>query len=274
MPGESPLPRDVQLLLDDLLPATRGALTGNLIAVYVRGSLTDGSFVERVSDVDLLAVTDHPLTEPEFAALTTAHARMARIPNPYAEEVEIPYIDRAAARRFEPGRRHPTLYRHEHLAWAEHRENWVLERWVVRERGITLIGPDPRTLIDVVTAEDVRAAVRADLAHWAEWARDPEEPGWVHTRGHSAYVVETMCRALDTLASGALHSKRHAVDWAMQTLPERWQGTLRRSQNWRVDPTPDPTIIPEVMTFVAWAAAVGTATDDGGNARRRGGTVT
>lgn len=267
-------PLDVEGLLDHLLPAIQEALPDNLAAVYVRGSLTDGSFVEGVSDVDLLAITDRPLADAEFAALASAHRRVAGVPNPYAQDVEIAYVDRGAARRFAPGRRHPTLYRHEPLVWGEHRENWILERWVVRERGIALMGPDPRTLVDVVTEEDVRAAVRADLAHWAEWARHPEDPVWVRTRGHSAYVVETMCRALDTLASGALHSKRRAVDWALQTLPEQWRATVRRSQAWRSDPTPDQTIIPEAMAFVAWTTTQGTSTWDGGKARRQGGTVT
>ena len=59
------------------------------------------------------------------------------------DSLEGPYIDRAAARRFRPGEHHPTIYRGEEFRWAEHKANWVLERWTVRELGITLLGPDP-----------------------------------------------------------------------------------------------------------------------------------
>lgn len=251
------LPREVLDILDDLLSGIQGALPGNLVGVYLRGSLATGDFDPMMSDIDFFAITERPVSEEEFAALKLLHTRLSDLPNKYGHELEGPYINRNAARRFRPGVRYPTIARGEALAWSEHRANWVLERWTVRDHGITLLGPDPTTLIDPVSTEELRAAVCSVLTAWADWLDHPDDPEWLLPRAHKAYVVETMCRALFTLASGELPSKQRAVAWALETLPEPWRSTVERSQAWRTDATPDPDIIPEVRNFLLWTVSQG-----------------
>ena len=248
------LPQEVDGLLRALLSAVQEALADNLVGLYLRGSLATGDFSPASSDVDVLAVTERPVNEAEFAALAALHARLALLANPYANRMEMAYIDRTALKRFEPGSRHPTLGQGEALAWSEHGTNWILERWTLREHGVALLGPSPRALIDPIESEDLRAAVRTRLRDWADWADQPDDPDWRLPRRHKAYVVETMCRALYTMARGELPSKERAVVWALQTLPEPWRSTVERSKAWRGDDTVDPTIVPEVMRFVHWAA--------------------
>ena len=142
MKGMKP-PNDVQDLLDFLVAGLRRSLGDNLCGVYLRGSLALGDFVPATSDVDVLAVTEQPVSETEYAQLVALHAAVDTLPNPYANRLEIAYID-GALRRFRPGLRHPTLGQGETLAWSEHYANWILERWAVREYGVTLFGPDPR----------------------------------------------------------------------------------------------------------------------------------
>ncbi len=247
---------DVPEMLDAHLSGICDILGDNLVGVYLRGSLALGDFDPATSDLDFFVVTERRVSDAEFAALAALHTRLDHLPNSrYAAELEGPYIDRAAARRFQPGQRHPTIGRGEALAWHEHGSNWVLERWAVREHAITLIGPDPRTLIDPVSPDDIRAAVRHRLPDWAAWATPLDNPEWQWPRAHKAYVIETMCRALCTLSTGELSSKPAAVAWALATLPEPWHATVKRSLAWRTDTTPDPGIVPEVRDFVLWVAA-------------------
>jgi len=124
----------------------------------------------------------------------------------------------------------------------------------VRERGRTLLGPDPRTLIAPVAADDPRAAVRSRLPDWADYANQRDDPDWRLHRGHKAYVVETMRRALHTLVTGKAQTKPQAVAWALATLPEPWRGAVERSQAWRGDPTCDDSLNAEIRRFVLWAA--------------------
>jgi hypothetical protein len=250
------LPQEVAGMLDALLLGIREALRDNLVGVYLRGSLALGDFIPDTSDIDVLAVTERPINAAEFAILAALHAHLAPLPHPYANRLEIAYIDRAAVQRFESGLCHPSLGQGEALTWSEHRDNWILERWTVRECGVTLLGPDPRSLIDPIAADDLRTAVRTRLRDWADWANQPNDPDWLLPRDHKAYVVETMCRALYTLACNQLPSKPRAVAWALATLPEPWRSTVERSQAWRTNTTPDPAIVPEVMRFVGWAASM------------------
>jgi hypothetical protein len=244
-------------MLDALLASIRDTLGPNLVGVYMRGSLALGDFIPATSDVDVLAVTELPVTDAEFTALTTMHKDLAASPNPYANRLEIAYIDRTALKHFAAGQCHPTLGQGEVLAWSEHRDNWIFERWTVREHGVTLLGPPPHTLIDPIAPEELRRATRSRLVDWADWAAQPDDPDFLLPLSHKAYVVETMCRALYTVAYGKLVSKSRAVAWALSTLPEPWPSLVERSQTWRTDRTLDPATVPEVLRFVHWAASDG-----------------
>jgi hypothetical protein len=251
------LPPDVLAFLDDLLHGVQDALGDNLVGAYLRGSLALGDFIPATSDVDVLIVTAQPVTGAEFARLADLHVRLAESSHTFANRHEIAYIDRAAWRRFEPSRRYASLGQGETLAWSEHRNNWILERWTVREHGIALLGPEPQTLTDPIAAGELRVAVRSRLRDWADWADQPDDPDWLLPRAHKAYVVETMCRALATLACGQLWSKPRAVAWALAHLPEPWRSTVERSQTWRTDQTVDLAAVEETQRFVRWAASEG-----------------
>jgi len=245
-------------MLAALVPGVRAALGKNLVGVYLRGSLATGDFGE-TSDLDFLVVTESPVSDPEFAALVQLHARLAALPNKYADRLEGAYIDRASLKRFQPGQRHPTVYSDTPLGWQEHRYQWKLERWTLREHGVTLLGPDPQSLIDPISVEELRGAVRTRIRDWAEWAAQPDNPEWLPPRSHQAYVVETMCRALYTLAFGELASKLRASAWAVSALPEPWRTLVQSSRAGRADPRPDPAAIPHVLRFVKWVTAEGEA---------------
>ena len=250
-------PPEASALLNDLLAGVSQALGDNLLGFYLRGSLALGDFDPETSDVDILVVTHHPVSDAEFEALTQLHARIPAGHEADAHHYEISYIDRASLKRFAPGeRRHPTTGTDWPFGRAEHRDNWVLERWIVREHGVALLGPDPKTLIDPIPPDELRAAVRSELqARVRDWAGGETAPDWLLPRSYQAFEIETVCRALYTLARGELPTKPQAVAWALETLPEPWRSLVERSQAWRADGTPDPSTVPEVMRFVRWAAS-------------------
>jgi predicted nucleotidyltransferase len=157
------IPKEIPELLKVLLLSIQEVLSDNLVGVYLRGSLATGDFDPRTSDVDFLVVTEHGLLEADFARLVTMHDQLATLPNRYAQHLEGTYIHRAAVRQFHPGERYPTIGRQERLIWYEHGYNWILERWMVREHGLILLGPSPATLINPITSDELRAAVRLRL---------------------------------------------------------------------------------------------------------------
>ena len=165
---------DVSALIDTLLDGVREALITNLVGFYLRGSLALGDFNPKTSDVDVLVVTECPVSASEFDTLRQLHERIDAAENEFGRHYEVSYIDRASVRRFGEGERlHPTVGADWDFCWGEHRDNFVLERWTVREYGVVLVGPDPKTLIDPISVDDLRAAVVSELA--ARWRIGLEE---------------------------------------------------------------------------------------------------
>lgn len=249
------LPPDIKRVLDALVDGASATLAGDLVGIYVRGSLATGDFIPETSDVDVLVATERPVDDPQFAELAALHADIAQSPNPYANRLEVAYIDRAALRHFAPGVHHPTLGQGESLRWTEHHTNWILERWMVREHGITLLGPDPRTLIDPIPQADLRNAVRDRMPDWVDWANDSDDPEWLQPKRHKNYVIETMCRALYALSTGELTSKPRAVAWAIDALPPEYRDLVLESRAWREDESSAAEVNPDVRRFIRWTAA-------------------
>lgn len=248
-------PASITALLVALLAGQRAVLGEKLLGVYLRGSLVTGDFDPQSSDVDLFCVVSERLSNAEFDALARMHERLGARPHPYAREVELAYVPRESARRWRPGEIHPTLGRGERLQWKEHGGNWLLERAVLVRAGQTLHGPPPGEFIDPVPDEDIRQAVLARLKDWRDFAQTPADPAWQGGRGHAAYCIETICRALHTLNTGELSSKPAAVAWAMAYLPQPWRRLVETARAWRNDSAFDSEANRQAQAFIVWATA-------------------
>lgn len=257
MTAAAKYPAEVAGLMEAPLAGVCDALGDNLLGFYLRGSLAVGGFKPETSDVDLLVVTEGPVSEVEFEALAALHRRIPAGHGRGEHHYEISYIDRASIRRYDPDNRfHPTTGTDWPFGREEHRGNWVLERWIVRERGVALVGPDPKTLIDPISADDLQSAVAGELrVRMEHWAGGGKAPDWLETRDYQAFEIETICRALYTLKFGALPTKPQAAAWALQTLPEPWRSLVEWSREHRADKTPDKAMIAAIERFVRWAAS-------------------
>ena len=119
-------------------------------------------------------------------------------------------------------------------------------RWIVRERGVTVWGPPPRTLIDPVSPDDLRAAtLDTILDHWPGRLHDP---AWLGPREYQAFAILTMCRALYTLERGAVASKPAAAAWAREALGVPWAALIDRALAWRGDTRRDDPA--ETLAFI------------------------
>jgi hypothetical protein len=233
---EGPTPdAEVNALLGELLRGVRAVLGGRLVGAYLFGSLACGDF-DRDSDVDVLVVTEEEITGELFSALRSLHARVAAADSPWATQLEVSYIPREALRRHDPERAmHPHIDRGagEQLRVTRHDEDWVVQRHTLRERGVTLTGPAPRTLIDPVSPDDLRRAM-SSIMWWP--AQILDDPARIRERGYQSYIVLTMCRMLYTLRHGAVVSKRAAARWAQASSAGRWTELIERAWDGRSHP--------------------------------------
>lgn len=229
---------DVNAVLHDFLAHIRTILEERFRGVYLSGSLALGDFSPHSSDIDFVVVTNVDLPDDRFLALQAMHARFNASDSPWATEVEAAYIPLDDLRRYDPAHaRHPHMERGagETLKMDHLGSDWIVQRFILREHGVVIAGPDPRTLIDPISPEDLRQSV-VTLMHtwWGPMCHDTSRLE-LHDIGYQPYAVLTMCRILYTLDSGVVASKPHAARWAEEVLDARWAGLIERALAWRKD---------------------------------------
>lgn len=220
-----------------------------LVGVYLDGSIALGEFESDRSDIDFVVVTDDDIGRPTLAALQGLHTRLATAPR-WGLELEGSYVPRRSIRRHDsrpPA--HPYIDRGTARLEVTHQENgyWVIHRHVLREHGVTLLGPEPRTLIDEVTAAQLRVATADTLREW--WMPMVDDPTRLQHWGYRCYAVLTMCRMLYTLSHGAIVSKRSAARWTQKRLDVRWKHVIDAALAWSADRPPPLTETLELIRY-------------------------
>jgi hypothetical protein len=218
---------DVNGVLDSLGSHIQRILAGNLVGLYLYGSLTTGDFDPEQSDIDLLAATALDLTSSEFEELRAMHHDFACANSRWNDRVEVAYLSMAALKTFRSYRRDIAVISpgepfHLKDAGNEYLVNW----YMAREKGIALFGPAPSAIIDPISRNEFVRTIREHALAWGEWLNDARE------RKSQAYAIITLCRALYTHKNGDQISKKKAVLWAQEELRE-WSDLIRNAEVWR-----------------------------------------
>ncbi len=222
---------DVDSIINMVLGKVRVILGEEFVAMFLHGSLAIGDFNYESSDIDYVVVTRNPVSEKQFMALQDMHNQLLSIESKWPPELEASYIPRQAIRRYDPPNTdHPRIQRGESLVIESHGSEWVLKRHVMRELGIVVSGPSPRTLIDTVQPEDLQRAI-IDFMWW--WKLQISDTSNIEQSGFQAYTILTMCRILYTLNQATVVSKPVAARWAIEVFGERWRELIIRALAWR-----------------------------------------
>lgn len=230
MKPTSPTPYPaVNEILDLLLARVKEVLQNQLVGMYLYGSLSSGGFDPESSDIDFLVVTTNSLPNKTIAELEAMHNHLWQSGKKWASKLEGSYIPRRDIRRHDP-RSAPCPTVNEGKFYLDKRgSDWIIQRYVIREQGMVLVGPDPKTLIDPVTSRDLRHAVKGVLNEW--WFPMLEDPTWLKQHGseYHAYAILSMCRALYTLENGTFVSKLEAARWVQSKLDEHWRQVIEHA---------------------------------------------
>jgi hypothetical protein len=200
----------------DVAAALAGVLGPDLTGVYLHGSAVLGGFDGRRSDIDILAVTEGPMTAAQQSAAAGAQGGAAgeeRVPCP-ARGLELSVVTLTAARH--PAARpafelHLTTGPEDRKVIDGHGHggdpDLVLHFAVCRAAG-RLLGPGRPA--DQVFAPVPGELVRAQLTAELRWAAE-ESPG--------EYAVLNACRAWRYAVDGTLVSKIDGGEWALSRVP-------------------------------------------------------
>jgi predicted nucleotidyltransferase len=242
---------EINKILDLLLSSAVKVLGNQLVGMYLYGSLSSGDFNLETSDIDFLVVTTSTLSDKTIAELESMHHRIWKSGLKWASKLEGSYIPKRDIRRHDH-RSPPCPTINEGQFYLDKRgSDWIIQRHVIREQGIVLAGPDPKTLIDPVSPDDIRRAALGVLREW--WFPMLENPSWLKKHGveYHAFAILTMCRALYALEHGTIVSKPTAARWAQGELGGEWSQIIERALTHQVG-REDFSLYNEALEFIRY----------------------
>ena len=86
----------------------------------------------------------------------------------------------------------------------------------MRENGVTLAGPAPKSLIDPISVEMLRNEIFAVITNWGQEIID--HPDRYNNRFYQSFIVLSYCRMLHDLYQGFPGSKQSGAAWAKTNL--------------------------------------------------------
>jgi hypothetical protein len=225
------------------------------VGAYLQGSFAVGD-ADMASDCDFLIPVHGPITAEQEAGLRALHREFPARPEHWAQHLEGSYPDGDELRTLDALGK-PWLYIDHGLAemqWSTHCNTEVV-RWSLRECGVTLIGPDPKTLVDEVSADVLRAKM---IAYAHEFL--PGMLTWMSLEiaWGQRYAVTTFCRILHALETGRVTSKKAALVWGRDNLDPAWSAFIQEVVDGRAEYWADPTrpgAVEATLAFAEYALA-------------------
>ncbi|MGX6603590.1 nucleotidyltransferase domain-containing protein [Micromonosporaceae bacterium Da 78-11] len=191
---------DERLLAAPVVPDFAEAVreVAGVTAFYAGGSIGSGDYHPGISDLDLVAVLEWPLTRSRRARLEQVHASFT------VPKLHCAYVPRTDLE--DVARTHVT-WAHERLF---RRPLSGVSRAELHHFGVTVYGPPPAGLVPPVPRDQLAEAARTELrGYWLGALRHPRR--W-RTDLHVDLGLTTVARADVTIAEGRLITKREAID--------------------------------------------------------------
>lgn len=221
-------PQAVRAQLETLRRGLLNVLGEELVGLYLHGSLAMGCFNLKRSDLDLLAVTQRPMSAKTKRSIVELLLHVSGKPSP----IEISFLSERDLRPW----RYPTPFdlhyskewrnRYEEDLMSGQWQKWEEERRrdpdlaahiaVTRRRGIRLCGrPIPEVFPEVPKAHYLDSIVQDFY-----WAKE-------HSAEDPVYFILNASRIYMYLKEDCIASKAEAGLWAVGALPEKFCNIVR-----------------------------------------------
>lgn len=241
-------------------------LKENLVGIYLVGSIATGDF-DLDSDVDFLVVTKKELTEAEMKRLQDAHLKVYNIGCYPAKHLEGSYISIDDLNDWKTvGQKKLYYFDNGSTTYEQttHDNQWHV-RWILRERGITLIGPKPETFLQAVPLNELFGEIEASMLQSKEiFQGEINRPlSFCNSRFGQSFFVLTYCRMLHTLHTGTVQSKKAAARWAKQFVDPKWAKLIDQAWDERegvrfmekIHQRAEQTLLDETLEFLNYAVS-------------------
>jgi aminoglycoside adenylyltransferase-like protein len=245
------IPQDLSDLLEEMAADLPAILRGNLVGIYLWGSLTYEAFDETCSDVDLVAVTERDIDDREFSDLD---AWFKANSNHWVRRIDMRFV---IDDEFLDQTSRCCGFYHYIGKLTRHVSDGNPFIWInVAQSGVTLWGKDAKLVAPHVSDQCLHDALLLELNYLKEDlqsnAGDRSDKAFIH----NAYAVLTACRILYSAHHKALVSKNQAYAWAMETVPAIWRPAILAARDNRLKNggSTTPQLEQDAMCFVEFVA--------------------
>lgn len=239
--------KEINELLQQLLTQVQSILADKFIGMYIGGSFANGSFNYETSDIDCYIVTTSELSQDIVKNIEEMHKKFYSSELKYAKKIEASYIPQNDILHFNPSGMRP--YFNEGCYYlGEYGNNYIIELYVLREKGISILGPDIKNLIQKISTQDLMLAIQKNLHEY--WEVTLDDFSKFNRSDYQVFAIFTMCRTLYSLETGAITSKMEAAQWALQRLDNNWKNLIELAIAWR--PEQEINKLDETMQFVKY----------------------
>ena len=260
---EHPYP-ELRKVLNTFAEEIKAELGENLVGIYLVGSIASGDF-DSDSDVDFLVVTNHELTEANRKSLQDIQIKIHDIDCYPAKHLEGSYISLSDLNNWDIVGEKKLYYFDNGSTTGEqstHDNQWHV-RWILRERGITLIGPRPATILQPIPPDRMYNEIKTTMLYVLKLFQDEiDRPlGFWNSKFGQSFTVLTYCRMLHTLHTGTVQSKKVGAQWAKDFVDPRWVKLIDLAWNERegvrfgvkIGQRAEASLLDETLEFIKYA---------------------
>ena len=212
-------------VLETFVDQISAELGEKLVGIYLVGSIASGDF-DLDSDVDFLVVTNTELTEADMKPLQDIQIRIHNIDCYPAKHLEGSYVSISDLNNWSVvGHKQLYYFDNGSTTYEEstHDNQWHV-RWILRERGITLVGPKPETILKSIPLTELSNEIKTTMHQVKGFFEDEiNRPlSFFNSRFGQSFAVLTYCRMLHTLHTETVQSKKAGVNWAKDFVDPKW----------------------------------------------------
>jgi aminoglycoside adenylyltransferase-like protein/nucleotidyltransferase-like protein len=216
------IPAKASTLLADLAAQLPVVLGRNLVGIYLYGSVTDGAFNPKRSDIDCIVLMRRDLSDAQFRKTEAWLAQTAKS-NPCTTRLQMLFLAKNELLIMNTS---GCLYQFGVLTRCGSDGNPIIWLDFLRS-GKVLFGPRPESFLPEITPKMFFQALERELGYLREEIIEKPKSEWRDVPTYRAYAVLTVCRILYSLRSGSIVSKRRAAKWAIKNFPENWSEIIR-----------------------------------------------
>ncbi len=215
-------PQKVRDLLDQILAGLKEIFADDLVGMYVYGSLAQGCFRPKQSDIDFTVVVKKTLTKEQEKQLFQLYKKISKDPD-YGEWFEGVFftLDQVKKAVFPS----PFLFcfAHSKCRVPENEKDldpdFPMTLRHLYDYGVALFGPEPKKLFLPPGWEILEPSIKEDVKYsFKIFQKAP------------LYTVLNLCRAIYALETKDVSaSKKQAGEWALQNFPAELKTLIKTS---------------------------------------------